>query len=213
MSKNRKGRNTSPSLELKLWVRGIRPLIWRKVRVPAHLPLSKLHFIIQICFGWRGHSTHLFRKGKLWIGPTGLGFEETRFPFEDEDQVDCGWVFSRPGQLIDYHYDFSSQWVVRIRLESVEAIPATETSSPPFCLAGEWPAPPEQVAGPPAFRHAIRLLGFPDHIDFQDARDALGAQTRQREFAPERINRKLARVFHADPSPRPKNEFRSSLAA
>jgi Plasmid pRiA4b ORF-3-like protein len=213
MPKNQTTPDQNRVLELKIWIRGVRPIIWRRVRVPSTLSLSRLHLVIQVCFGWRGHSTHLFQKGKLWIGPAGLGFEETRFPFEDEEQVACGGVFSRPGQYIDYHYDFSSQWVVRIRLEPHATDSLEESFAGPLCLAGEWASPPEGISGPSAFRHAIQLLGFPDHIDFEDARQVLGPQSRRREFAPERINRKLARVFHADPASKPKYQIRPTLAA
>ena len=46
-------------LQLKIWLLGISPMIWRRVQVPASLTLRELHGVIQVVMGWEG--IHLFQ--------------------------------------------------------------------------------------------------------------------------------------------------------
>ena len=45
--------------QLRVVVRGVSPLIWRRLLVPADTTIAGLHAVLQIAFGWTG--THLHR--------------------------------------------------------------------------------------------------------------------------------------------------------
>jgi hypothetical protein len=45
---------------LRVVLRGISPLVWRRLLVPAESTLADLHEILQTSFGWSGESLHRF---------------------------------------------------------------------------------------------------------------------------------------------------------
>src|SRR5271157_4707910 len=45
-------------LQVKVWLSGISPMVWRRVLVPASLTLRELHGVIQVAMGWEG--IHLY---------------------------------------------------------------------------------------------------------------------------------------------------------
>lgn len=46
-------------LQIKVWLIGISPMVWRQVLVPAAFTLRELHGVIQVAMGWEGF--HLFQ--------------------------------------------------------------------------------------------------------------------------------------------------------
>ena len=59
--------------QLKVSLRDISPMIWRRLLVPADLTLFGLHRNIQIVFGWEDYHLHAFklhgrRYGTMWTG-------------------------------------------------------------------------------------------------------------------------------------------------
>ena len=46
--------------QLKITIRGIRPPVWQRVRVPGNLTFLRLHDIIQDAFGWTDSHLHEF---------------------------------------------------------------------------------------------------------------------------------------------------------
>jgi hypothetical protein len=46
-------------LQIKLWLLGISPMVWRRVLVPASYTLRELHGVFQVAMGWEG--IHLFQ--------------------------------------------------------------------------------------------------------------------------------------------------------
>ena len=53
----------TPVLQLKIMLNGSKPPIWRRVLVPAGMPLPQLHTVIQALFGWLDYHLHEFRTG------------------------------------------------------------------------------------------------------------------------------------------------------
>ena len=45
--------------QIKVWLIGISPMVWRRVLLPATCTLRDLHGVIQVAMGWEG--THLFQ--------------------------------------------------------------------------------------------------------------------------------------------------------
>lgn len=43
---------------IKIAVRGVSPMVWRRLRVAADTSLAALHFIIQIIQGWSDDHLH-----------------------------------------------------------------------------------------------------------------------------------------------------------
>jgi hypothetical protein len=49
---------TAAILQVKVWLTGISPMVWRRVLVPATFTLRELHGVIQVTMGWEG--IHLY---------------------------------------------------------------------------------------------------------------------------------------------------------
>jgi hypothetical protein len=45
-------------LQVKFWLTGISPMVWRRVLVPSSFTLRELHGVIQVATGWEG--IHLY---------------------------------------------------------------------------------------------------------------------------------------------------------
>jgi hypothetical protein len=45
-------------LQVKFWLTGISPMVWRRVLVPLSFTLRELHGVIQVAMGWEG--IHLY---------------------------------------------------------------------------------------------------------------------------------------------------------
>ena len=46
--------------QLRVVVRGVSPLIWRRLLIPADTTIAGLHAVLQIAFGWNGDHLHRF---------------------------------------------------------------------------------------------------------------------------------------------------------
>src|SRR3954454_12996802 len=53
--------NIDVVLQLKVWLVGISPMVWRRVLVPASFTLRELHGVIQVTMGWEGIHLYVFR--------------------------------------------------------------------------------------------------------------------------------------------------------
>ncbi len=72
-----------PVLELKVTLAGVEdPVVWRRVLVPAAIPLDKLHDVIQGAMGWQNYHLHAFRVGDVAYGDRSGGY--ARLPGRDE---------------------------------------------------------------------------------------------------------------------------------
>ena len=52
---------TAPAVyQLRVVLRGISPIIWRRLLIPADTTLAGLHDVLQVAFGWSGEHLHRF---------------------------------------------------------------------------------------------------------------------------------------------------------
>ena len=121
----------SRAYDLEFDLRGAEPRVWRRVRVPADLPLLDLHLVIQITMGWDDVHPHVFDVGGREYGPE-----------PDEEEVSLHWAGDdrevtiqkavRKERSFEYTYDFGREHRVDITLvaEMSSARPRIE------CLGG-----------------------------------------------------------------------------
>ena len=48
-------------MQIKVWLVGISPMVWRRVLVPTNFALRELHGVIQVAMGWEGIHLYQFR--------------------------------------------------------------------------------------------------------------------------------------------------------
>jgi hypothetical protein len=127
----------NPSLpdiyQLRIVLRDISPLIWRRLLVRSDTTLAQLHLMIQILFDWRNEHLHHFHVFGKDYGSDGA---ETR-------TVRLHRFGLRHGERFRYVYNYYAQWQCDMRLEAT--LPFDPKRFYPVCTGGKRPAPPEHV--------------------------------------------------------------------
>lgn len=114
---------------IKVALRGISPMIWRRLRVQGDTSLADLHHIIQIAMGWDNEHLHCFHiygedYGLSYAG--GMCFNRNaRQVYIDDFGFDVGDRFT-------YTYNFTAYYLCDIRVEQMEQT----LSRTPWCCGG-----------------------------------------------------------------------------
>jgi hypothetical protein len=129
------------------------PNITRTLSVPADLNFHKLHYAIQIAFGWENH--HLYTFDIYNHLHNGFGRDKLMRMIskddwdycEDGDKESYRWkvkrIFDAYGdKFMEYEYDLGAGWEHSITL--IGRAPRNPTI---VCLAGEGNGPPEDCGG------------------------------------------------------------------
>jgi len=90
--------------QLRIVLRGISPLIWRRVLVPSATTLAHLHTILQIVFDWSGEHLHTFHLHGKEYGSNGA----------DTRHVRLSTLRLRCGERFWYVYDYGAHWQGRV---------------------------------------------------------------------------------------------------
>lgn len=128
-------------LQFRIWLKGVSPMIWRRVQVPANMTLRELHGVFQVAMGWE--SIHLFQ---FVLRATRFGSLEVSARSPD---VVLSNLLLRKGARFLYEYDLNIPWEHEVRLEDRFSIGTRENY--PRCTGGGGNCPPEDCGGPLAF--------------------------------------------------------------
>ena len=129
--------------QLRIWIRGISPQIWRRLLVRSDSTIADLHYILQIVMGWEGYHLHQFIiRGKSYgvPQPGSMGFPE------DPTTVHLADLRLRLRERFLYEYDFGDLWQHEIRVE--KKLPVQPRRRYPTCIGGQRATPPEDCGGP-----------------------------------------------------------------
>jgi Plasmid pRiA4b ORF-3-like protein len=121
--------------QLRIVLRGISPLIWRRVLVRSDMTLAHLHALLQIVFAWSDEHLHSFHVHGKEYGSSGA---QTR-------DVLLRALCLHRGERFRYVYDFGAYWECDIRLEAI--LPLAPRRVYPVCTGGQRAAPPEDCRG------------------------------------------------------------------
>ncbi|OHV56975.1 hypothetical protein BCD48_43530 [Pseudofrankia sp. BMG5.36] len=170
------------------------PEVWRRILVPAAIPLNRLHEVIQVAMGWQNYHLHEFTAG---TGPDVVyGRPDPELPHLDDRAVTLATVVAEHGDRLGYTYDFGDYWRHEITVELHTTAKVNETY--PACTAGEGACPPEDCGGTSGYEELRLILIDPDNDEHDDRLRWLGLTTAA-DFNPASldlhdINVKLAAV-------------------
>jgi len=179
--------------QLRIVLRGISPLVWRRLLVPDEATLADLHEGIQTSFGWSGESLHRFVvHGREYAAdPRSWSSGDARtFALED--------LGLRVGERFVYEYDLGDRWVHDLR---VEALAEAESGKRyPRCTGGRRAAPPEGCGGAWAYltwedemrSRLVWALGDPSELEDGELVELCRWLVRDR-FDRRAVNRRLVR--------------------
>ena len=146
--------------QLKIVLRAVTPLVWRRVLVTNTTTIAELHAIIQIAMGWEDLHLHQFRiYGKAYgvYRAGGMSFAD------NPHQVTLATFRLRTGERFAYDYDMGDLWEHDIWLEHI--LPEDPPHAHPRCIAGAGDCPPEDCGGPIGYRALLRELTSWDTVE------------------------------------------------
>ncbi len=124
--------------QLKIELRHLRPLVWRRLLIPASATLGDLHEVIQIVMDWDGDHLHSFTADGVTYSSSYPGLDDA----SDEDMARLSRVMPAVGSVVTYVYDFGDWWEHVITLEKI-VVDADPAATYPMCVAGDRDAPVE----------------------------------------------------------------------
>jgi hypothetical protein len=124
----------------------IEPVVWRRIHVYSHTPLSGLHAVIQVAMGW--DDAHLYEFGARWESYGHNGREPSAYTVAQ--------MLPEVGSGAGYVYDFGDHWIHHITVEKIHR-PAANTHYP-RCSAGRRACPPEDCGGPLGYERTLRAI-------------------------------------------------------
>ncbi|RZI45234.1 plasmid pRiA4b ORF-3 family protein [Candidatus Finniella inopinata] len=132
--------------QFRIYLKGISPLIWRRLLVKGSSSLSDLHYAIQISMGWGDYHLNRFI---IWGKDYGV-YHDGGINFSDNPKkVYLADFQFRINEKFVYEYDFSDGWEHEIRLEKI--VPFDPKKTYPLCIGGRYVCPPEDCGGPLSF--------------------------------------------------------------
>lgn len=148
--------------QVKITLKGSKPLIWRRLIIPSNLLLPDFHKIIQTAMEWTNSHLHHFVDDRKFYEPSGDdSFMDTGLNAVGYDSVRVNDLLKKEKDKITYEYDFGDGWEHEIMLEKV--LPPDKKKYYPVCIDGKRSAPPEDIGGIPGYYQFLEALDNPDH--------------------------------------------------
>lgn len=124
---------------LKLNLRGVSPMIWRRLLVTSDTTLYQLHQAIQIVMNWDNYYLYQFKLFARQFSCRAVSCEDDRKVYLEDFQL-------QPGEHFLYEYNFYCFWQVDVRFE--KALLFEQGKQYPCCTGGKGDPPPEDIGGP-----------------------------------------------------------------
>ena len=162
--------------QFKITLKGIKPLIWRRIHVPENYSFWDLHVAIQDSMGWTDTHLHHFEI----MNPSTGRREEIGIPAEDyiDSAIFAGWkrkiakYFSSGNAKADYIYDYGDNWHHTVRLENISS--REKGIEYPICFDGARACPPEDCGGTGGYENFLEAIMEPNHEQHEKMLDWAG---------------------------------------
>lgn len=185
-------RVTPEQMQLKIELRGIEPMIWRRLVLPSRSSLSVLHRAIQASMGWTESHLHQFDKDGLSYGPDYAWDPDFGKPLLSQNKQ-LKTLFTEPGEWLRYEYDFGDSWTHLIEFERW-ALPKSATKIP-VCIGGARRCPPEDCGGIHGYKHLLAIVADPDHEEHEVMTEWIGGNYDPEDFSVAETNRRIEDRF------------------
>jgi len=143
-------------VQVKVWLLGISPMVWRRVLVPDTCTLRELHGVIQVAMGWEGIHLYQFclrsRRYGSW-----------KVSASSPDVILVG-LRLRKGARFTYEYDLNIPLRHEVRIEE-NRLDAAPGKACPTCTAGDGACPPEDSGGPRSYLAGLDDASSWDALD------------------------------------------------
>lgn len=135
-------KSTSDIYQLRIVLRGVSPLVWRRLLVVSSTTVAELHQVFQVAFSWSGEHLHCLRVH-------GREYDEDR----PGDAVRLHDLRLQLREKFLYQYNFTAGWEWEARIEAILSVDPRRTY--PVCTGGRRATPPEECLGPWAYMERL----------------------------------------------------------
>ena len=184
------------ALQFHISIKNTKPLIWRRLIVPAGFNFYQLHLAIQGAFGWK--NSHLFHFTKTGLSDKdGIGMpdpgDETKV--HEAKDILISSIFKTKGDKQIYIYDFGDYWEHIVVQESID----DKEADSPVCVEGENECPPEDVGGVRGYEQMAECFVSGTEKENKEYKGWLGLKPKENwdpgYFNLRETNTRLARIF------------------
>lgn len=116
---------------IKIALRGISPMIWRRLRLPGSTSIADFHHVIQISMGWDDEYLHCFH---IYGKDYGISYESGLSFSDNPHNISLSDFSFDVGDRFTYCYNFFDNYLCDIRIEDIQV---NEKNSDPFCRGGQ----------------------------------------------------------------------------
>jgi hypothetical protein len=174
--------------QIKITLKHIEPMIWRRLLVPAELNLEKFHWILQMAMGWQNIQLFKFRVNNRHYTLPDFGCLDEAI---NARNLTLRNIMPVEKQRISYVYGENDGWEHEILLEKI----MTDTTKYRriVCLEGERACPPEDCGGILEYQEILAALDALMGEENKEFILLVNGHT-QTEFDLNKINRKLKKI-------------------
>src|SRR6266851_9819023 len=112
---------TDDIVQVKVWLLGISPMVWRRVLIPANFSLRELHGVLQVAMGWEAIHLYQFSLRAVRYGSSELS--------ASSPDITLAALRLRKGNRFLYEYDLNIPWRHGVRIE--ERLPPQSNTTLP----------------------------------------------------------------------------------
>lgn len=190
--------------QIKISLREIKPLIWRRILVSSQIRLSDLHEVFQHTMPWLGYHMHQFKIGEVNYGQPSDDDDDYGYEVLNEKDFVLEEIAPKEKANFLYEYDFGDDWFHEVRVEKI--IPIDESQTYPICIDGARAVPPEDCGGPFGYDELQNTLSDSSNSEYDEmktwAESLLGHPFDPEYFELNRINQNLRKRFRIQKSKR-----------
>lgn len=189
-SKGGGGAKSAPMYQLRIELQHVKPLVWRRVLVPASIRLSQLHATIQAAMGWDDGHLHEFV-----IADVHYGHVDPHYPYDPPLQSEARISLKSAlagAKTFRYVYDFGDDWEHKIKVEKLW--PDNPEFTLPMLLGGANACPPEDVGGAYGYLEFLEAIGDPNHKEHATMLEWIGGSFDPAAFDNDQANARLSTI-------------------
>lgn len=162
-------------MQFKITLRDVKPVVWRRIQVPATYTFWDLHVAISDAMGWMDYHLHdfdLYRKGTPLKESLRVGIPDDEGWSIGDDRTIADWTvrladwFPKQSKQVGYTYDFGDTWQHTVLFE--KELPTVKGMTYPICLAGKNACPPEDCGGPWGYQDFKKVMSNSRHPEHQE---------------------------------------------
>ncbi len=182
---------TALQYQLRIELKHVEPLIWRRVLVPENVTLARLHAILLGAMGWGGGHLHEFLIARCRYGVPDEEQWQEDDPLFDERRFRLKGFVETGARRFTYLYDFGDHWEHTIKVEDI----VVPSGAPRIqCIAGENACPPDDVGGPPGYFEFLAAIKDPAHEEHNSMLRWVGGSFDPTAFDLVGVNERLADI-------------------